>query len=60
MGKPVRIIGTTEDITEKKRAQAWVRELGAIVESSDDAIFADFEAVRDASSLPARRYVQTS
>ena len=40
MGKPVRIIGTTEDITEKKRAQAWVRELGAIVESSDDAIFA--------------------
>ena len=39
-GKPLRMIGTVQDITEKKRAEDRLRELGAIVESSDDAILA--------------------
>ena len=39
-GKPLRMIGTALDITEKKRAEERIRELGAIVESSDDAILA--------------------
>ena len=38
-GKPLRMIGTTQDITERKRAEERIRELAAIVESSDDAIF---------------------
>ena len=37
-GKPLRMIGTAQDITERNRAEERIRELGAIVESSDDAI----------------------
>ena len=37
-GKPLRMIGTAQDITGWKRAEERIRELGAIVESSDDAI----------------------
>lgn len=37
-GVPVRFIGTAEDITEDQKAADAMRRLGAIVESSDDAI----------------------
>ena len=33
------MVGCSVDITERKRAEERIRELGAIVESSDDAIF---------------------
>jgi PAS domain S-box-containing protein len=39
-GKPVRMAGVTLDITERKRGEESVRQLAAIVESSDDAIVA--------------------
>lgn len=39
-GQPLRVIGTAQDVTEKRRVEERIRELGAIVESSEDAIFA--------------------
>ena len=36
---PLRMIGTVLDITEREREEERIRELGAIVESSYDAIF---------------------
>jgi PAS domain S-box-containing protein len=39
-GNPLRIIGTAQDITEKKQAETGLHELGAIVKSSEDAILA--------------------
>jgi PAS domain S-box-containing protein len=38
LGKPVRMSGITQDITERKLSEEASRRLGAIVESSDDAI----------------------
>jgi PAS domain S-box-containing protein len=37
-GKPVRMIGVTQDVTERKRADEASRRLAAIVQFSDDAI----------------------
>jgi PAS domain S-box-containing protein len=37
-GRPVRLIGTCQDITERKHAETALLRLAAIVESSDDAI----------------------
>ncbi len=37
-GRVVRVVHVVQDITEKKEAEAAVRRLAAIVESSDDAI----------------------
>ena len=38
-GEPVRIVGTVQDITEQREAEGAIRELAAIVEASQDAIF---------------------
>ena len=38
-GGAAGMVGCTVDITERKRAEERIRELAAIVESSDDAIF---------------------
>ena len=38
-GRAPGMVGCSADITERKRAEERIRELGAIVESSDDAIF---------------------
>ena len=37
-GAPVRVIGTTQDITEQQELQARLEQLAAIVEASHDAI----------------------
>jgi len=37
-GVPVRFVGTAQDITERKKADEAMQRLGAIVESSEDAI----------------------
>jgi PAS domain S-box-containing protein len=37
-GRPCRIAGLAEDITERKQAEAKIQQLAAIVQSSDDAI----------------------
>ena len=37
-GRPARLIGTCQDITERKKAEQTALRLAAIVESSDDAI----------------------
>ncbi len=37
-GRPARLIGTCQDITERKQAERAALRLAAIVESSDDAI----------------------
>jgi len=37
-GRPARLIGTCQDITERKQAERTALRLAAIVESSDDAI----------------------
>jgi len=38
---PVRMIGTVQDITERKKAEEKIRNLANIVESSDDAIITE-------------------
>lgn len=38
-GRPLRMFGTCQDVTEMKRMERPVRHLAAIVESSQDAIF---------------------
>ena len=38
-GRAPGMIGCSADVTERKRAEERIRELGAIVEASDDAIF---------------------
>jgi two-component system cell cycle sensor histidine kinase/response regulator CckA len=37
-GKPLRFVGTVQDITEQKQAEGRLAQLALIVESSDDAI----------------------
>jgi PAS domain S-box-containing protein len=40
-GRPLRMFGTCQDVTELKRMEEPVRHLAAIVESSEDAIFSN-------------------
>jgi PAS domain S-box-containing protein len=40
-GKPLRIVGSMMNITERKRTESALRRLAAIVESSDDAILSN-------------------
>jgi len=37
-GRPVRMLGTVQDITERKRAEEYMAQLAAMVQFSDDAI----------------------
>ncbi len=37
-GKPLRLVGTVQDLTERKKAELALAQLAMIVESSDDAI----------------------
>jgi PAS domain S-box-containing protein len=39
-GRVYRLVGIAEDITERKKSETEIRRLAAIVESSDDAIYA--------------------
>ena len=38
-GRVYRVVGIAEDITDRKKSEAEIRRLAAIVESSDDAIY---------------------
>jgi two-component system, OmpR family, sensor histidine kinase VicK len=38
-GRPYKMLGTCQDVTEARRAERPVRHLAAIIESSEDAIF---------------------
>jgi PAS domain S-box-containing protein len=55
-GRPARLIGTCQDITERKRAETAVLRFAAIVESSDDAIISkDLNGVITSWNAGARR-----
>ena len=55
-GRPARLMGTCQDITERKRAETAVLRLAAIVESSDDAIISkDLNGVITSWNAGARR-----